>query len=373
MNAVINRSLHVARGLQRGSDLPLVAGGSCIIGASSALCTVVLHDKDVAPRHCALVLDGRGHVTCTALDASVWVGQRELPPGASMVMPDFLPLRCGEATLLVGPTGSDWSFSMIAAESAPGLRQRAESVLQRVRASNPPAFAALLLGALLIAAGSVWGAVNLLITPLRMPADNLARAERWLQSIAPIGSELQLFADDNTRGWVVSGYVQTAQQRDALSAMIKRQRAAPRAEVFAVEQLLESLTRLAKREGVDCNVVYSGAGRAGCSNQIGDAAAAGKLRAASMRVEGLRELSLQVAAPKAAPPAVAKVAPKRTASGRKFSVLMSNKRGNRLIGPAGEGYSEGDSFDGMTIRKIMFDKVVFQRGVDEVVLHLAQL
>ncbi len=374
MNAVASRTLHMARGLQRGSDVPLIVGSTCVIGASSASCTLVLRDEDVAPRHCALTLDARGHVTCTALDAPVWVGQRELPAGASMVMPDFLPLRCGQATLLVGPPGSDWSFSMIAAESAPGLRQRAEGLLQRVRASNPPAFAALLLCSLLIAAGSVWGAVNLLIAPLRMPADNMARAQRWLQSIAPSGSELQLVADDNSKGWLVAGYVPTTQQRDALAAMIERQRDAPRAEVFSVEQLLESLTRLARREGVDCNVVYSGAGRAGCSNQIVDAAAAGKLRAASMRVEGLRELSLQVAPPRAAPQAVAKVmTPKRAASGRKYSVLMSNKRGNRLVGPTGEGYSEGDSFDGMTIRKIMFDQVVFQRGVDEVVLHLTQL
>jgi hypothetical protein len=367
------RTLHFAQGLARGSDLQLVAGSTCVIGASSAPCTVVLRDKGVAARHCALTLDTRGHVTCTALDAAVWVGQRKLPPGASMVMPDFLPLRCGQATLLVGPQGSDWSFSMIAAESAPGLRQRVADRMQRVRASNPPAFAALLIGSLAVAAGSVWGAVSLLAAPPRMPADNMARAQRWLQSIAPGGSELQLIADDSEPGWVVSGYVATTQQRDALAATIQRQRDAPRAQLVAVDDLLASLTRLATREGVVCAAVYHGAGRAGCSNEMTNAAAAGQLRTASARVPGLRELSLQIAAPKAAPRAVLAKAPPRAPGARKFSVLMSNKRGNRLIGPAGEGYSEGDSFDGMTIRKIMFDQVVFQRGVDEVVLHLAQL
>jgi hypothetical protein len=369
MNAVANRTLHVARGLQRGSDLPLIAGSGCVIGSSAALCSVVLRDKDVAVRHCALTLDARGHVTCTALDAAVWVGQRELPPGASMVMPDFLPLRCGQATLLVGPEGSDWSFSMIAAESAPGLRQRAETLLQGVRASNPPAFAALLLCSLLITAGSVWGAVNLLIAPLRMPADDIARAQRWLQSIAPGGSELQLIADDDSERWVVAGYVPTSPQRDTLLAAVQRQPGALRAEVFAVDQLMASLARAARREGVACNAVYLGAGRVACGNDIGEPLAA-KLRAASGRVEGLRELSLQIEAPQAV---VAKAVPKRTAGDRKFSVVMSNKRGNRLIGPAGEGYREGDTFDGMTIRKIMFDQVVFERGNGEVVLHLAQL
>jgi hypothetical protein len=377
MTTVASRILHVARGLRRGSDLSLVAGGTCVIGASPTLCAVVLQDKDVAARHCALTLDARGHVICTALDAAVQVGRRELPPGASMVMPDFLPLRCGQATLLVGPEGSDWSFSMIAAESAPGLRQRVADQMQRVRASNPSAFAALLLGSLAVAAGSVWGAVSYLAAPQRMPADNMARAQRWLQSIAPAGSELQLITDDKSPGWVVAGYVPTTQQRDALATAIERQRDAPRTEVVAVDELLASLTRLAKRQGVACIAVYYGTGRAGCSDQIRDAAAADKLRDASTRVAGLRELSLQVAAPKSAPRATQKAvvakASQRAAGGRQYSVLMSNKRGNRLIGPAGEGYSEGDTFDGMTIRKIMFDQVVFQRDQREVVLQLAQL
>jgi hypothetical protein len=370
MIAVTGRTLHFAQGQQRGMDVPLIAGSACVIGSSATLCTVVLRDEDVAPRHCALTLDSRGHVTCTALDAAVWVGQRKLPAGASMVMPDFLPLCCGRATLLVGPPGSDWSFSMIAAARAPGLRQRAGARLQRVRASNPAVFGVLLLGSLCIAAGSVWGAVSYLTMPLRMPADNIARAQRWLQTIAPSGSELQLIADDDSERWVVAGYVQTSQQRDAVAATVGRQPGALRAEVFAVDQLMASLARVARREGVACNAAYLGAGRVACGNEISDALA-GKLRAASGRVEGLRELSLQVEAPQAVA-AVAK-ASKRTAGARKFSVLMSNKRGNRLIGPAGEGYSEGDAFDGMTIRKIMFDQVLFQRGGDEVVLHLAQL
>jgi len=369
MNPVVSRTIHFARGLKRDGDVPLVVGRSCVIGASPALCTVVLRDEDVAPRHCALTLDARGHVSCTALDASVWIGRRELPPGASVVMPDFLPLRCGQATLLVGPQGSDWSFSTRAAARAPGLQQRAQTGLQHVRASNPAAFAALLLGALAVTAGSVWGAVAYLAAPLRMSVDNIARVQQWLQSIAPSGSELQLIADERSQRLVVSGYVPTTRQRDALVGNLARQPDALRSEVVAVEQLLAALSSAAQREGVACEPFYRGAGRAACSNQIADVAAADRLRTASVRVEGLRELSLQVAAPK---PAVAQ-APKRAAGARKYSVLMSNKRGNRLIGPGGEGYSEGDTFDGMTIRKIMLDQVVFQRDQDEVVLHLAQL
>ncbi len=368
MTTVANRILHVARGLQRGSDLPLITGGTCVIGASPALCSVVLRDKDVAPRHCALTLDARGRVTCTALDDAVWVGQRELRPGASMVMPDFLPLCCGQATLLVGPRGSDWSFAMRAAATAPGLRQRVEVQLQRMRSSNPPAFAALLLGFLLVAAGSVWGTVNYLTVPLRTPADNMARLQRWLQSVAPHDSELQLIANDNGERLTVSGYVPTTRQRETLAAAIAQRADAPGSEVVSVEQLLSSVTAISQRQGVACTPVYRGAGRIGCSLEIGDAVTAEKLRAASSNVAGLRELSLQIAAPR-----LAAQVPKRTAGSRQYSVVMSNKRGSRLIGPAGERYSEGDSFDGMTIRRILFDHVVLQRDNDEVVLILATM
>jgi hypothetical protein len=365
MNAVASRTLHVAQGLQRGSDLPLIAGSTCVIGASPALCTVVLGDKGVAPRHCALTLDARGHVTCTALDAPVRVGQRELPPGASMAMPDFLPLCCGQATLLVGPPGSDWSFSMFAAERAPGLGQRADAALQRVRTSNPAAFAALLLSSLAVAAGSVWGAVSYLAPPARMSADNLVRAQRWLQSIAPSGSELQLVADQHGERWVVSGYVLTSGQQEALAAAVGRRTDAPRAEVVSVEQMLAAVDQLARREGLACAAVYRGAGRADCGQPIADASAADRLRASSSQVAGLRELSLQVAAPKRA--AVQRVAVVQ----RKFSVVMS-KRGNWLIDATGQRYGEGDAFDGMTIRKITLDQVHFERDRGEVVLRVAR-
>ncbi len=356
------RTLHFARGLRRGTDLPLVAGSTCVIGSSATQCTVVLRDNDVAPRHCSLMLDARGRVTCTALDAPVWVGQRELPPGASMAMPDYLPLRCGQATLLVGAPGCDWSFSMIAAERAPGMRQRAELALQRVRASHPAAFASLLLASLAVAAGSVWGAVSYL-APVRMPADDLVRAQRWLQSIAPGGSELHLIADEQSQRWVIAGYVPTSRQREVLSAAVGRRADAPLTEVVSVEQLLASVDQLARREGLSCAAVYRGAGRADCSKPIADTAAAERLRTGSLQVAGLRGLSLQLAA------APQQAAAQRVAQKQRFSVLMS-KRGNWLIDAAGERYGEGDAFDGMTIRKIALDQVLFERDRSELVLRV---
>jgi hypothetical protein len=367
---VARRTLLVARGSERGAEWPLGAGSTCVIGAEAALCDVVLGDDGVARRHCSLSLDARAHVIVTALDAPVWVGRRELPRGASMAMPDFLPLRCGQATMLVGPEGSDWSYSLGAAESAPGLGERADVVVQQVRAASPLAFAALLLGSTALVAGSVWGAVSWLTTP-QNTVDSAARTQRWLLSAAPRDSELQLVVDDTLQRLVVTGYVRTERERALLAAALARQPYAPRAEFVAVEPMLATVRSLAQQHGLACEPAYSGAGRVAC-DPVTDAAAAERVRVASQQVAGLRELALPVASP---PVASVKPAARRAAASgsRRFAVLMSNKRGNQLIGPAGERWSEGDDFDGMTIRRIQLDHVVFERDRDEVVLQLAQL
>jgi Inner membrane component of T3SS, cytoplasmic domain len=364
MTAVARRTLHVARGSERSAEWPLAAGSRCVIGAAPAQCDVVLNDAGVARRHCELALDARSHVVVTALEAPLWVGQRKLPRGASMAMPDFLPLRCGQATLLVGPEGSDWSYSLLAAESAPGLGQRAGVVVQQVRSASPLAFAALLLGSTLLVAGSVWGAVNWLTAPTAV--DDVARVQRWLIATAPRDAELQLVVDDTLQRPVVTGYVRTGRERDALAAALARQPQAPRAEFVAVEPMLAAVRSLAQQHGLVCAPEYRGAGRVDCGREIADSDAADRLRAASQQVAGLRELALEVAAPAA--PAAAAQAPRR-----RYAVLMSNQRGTQLVGPGGERWREGDAFDGMTIRRILLDQVVFERERSEVVRDLAEL
>lgn len=315
---MIRRSLHIARGAQRGADLPLDAGRTCVIGADANACDIVLRDEGVAPRHCALALDARSHVICTALDAAVRVGQRELPPGASMAMPDFLPLRCGRATLLVGPEGSDWSYSLVAAGSAPSLSERAGDGLQRVRAARPTVFAALVCVSTLLVAGSVWGAVSWLTSPSGGAPANLSQTQRWLLSVAPRGSTLQLILDETQQRLVVAGMVETELEREELARAVLQQ-----------------------GDGLTSEVV---------SRERTRGAASAQPPAADVRER--------------VPP----VTPTR-----RFAVLMSSLRGNQIVGPAGERWREGDAFEGMTIRSIRFDHVVFERERSPVVLYLPQL
>jgi hypothetical protein len=321
---VIRRSLHIARGAQRGADLPLEAGRTVVIGADAKRCDIVLRDAGVARCHCVLAIDARSHVVCTALDAAVRIGQRELPPGASMAMPDFLPLRCGQATLLVGPEGSDWSYSMVAASSAPSLSERAGEGLQRVRAARPAVFAALVCASTLLVAGSVWGAVNWLTSPSGMAPANLSQAQRWMLSVAPRGSELQVILDETWQRLVVSGTVETEQEREQLSRAVARHGNGLRSEVVSREQMR----------------------------------AAPRVHAASVR---------EVPSP------AADTAAPRSPSTRRFAVLMSDRRGSQIVGPDGERWREGDEFDGMTVRSIRFDHVVFERDRRPVVLYLPQL
>ncbi len=308
------RILHVARGADRGAEWPLSAGRMCVIGTHPS-CDVVLRDEGVAPRHCALTLNARARVTCTALEAAVRVGRRELPPGASMGMPDFLPLRCGQATLLVGHAGADWSYSLRAATSAPSLIDRAGDRLQRVRAAQPTAFAALVCISTLLVAGSVWGAVSWLTAPSGPAPVALSQTQRWLMSVAPRGSELRLVFDETRQRLVVTGSVQTEQEREQLEQAVRRQRADLASEVVARE----------------------------------------RTPARSPAVAGMGERALPEQPP------------------RRFAVIMSNLRGNQIVGPGGERWREGDEFEGMMVRSIRFDHVVFERDRSPVVLYLPQL
>lgn len=382
MNSANARTLHFAQGLQRGVDVPLEAGSVCVVGSSPEACTLVLFDDGVAARHCALTLDGDGRINCTAFDAPVRVGERELKAGESMTLPDLVPLRCGDAMLLVGPEGSDW-LRPVAAGSAErsGLWARGANALRNARATHPAMTLAVLLGCGGLLAGSVWGTVSYINAPLRLSVDNVARAQQWLKSVAPAGSELQLIADESRQRLVVSGYVPTNYQRELLVATIAEQADAPRSEVYSVEQMMASVVRMAQLEGLACVAAYGGAGRVSCTNDIANAQAADRLRAASAQVSGLRELSLQVNAPQpvTASNEVIPVAPnargggpKGVSIGRKFSIFIS-KRGKYIVGPAGEKFKEGDVFEGLTIRSIELDRVVFERDAEEYVFYVAQM
>lgn len=380
MTQATSRTLHFAQGLQRGVELPLSAGEALVIGASPEQCTVALLDDGVAARHCALTLDGHGRVSCTAFDAAVRIGDRELRPGESMLLPDFAPLHCGEATLLVGPSGSDWSQSAAVAARESSLWQRVGASLRRARVSHPIALAAVLLGSTGLLAGSVWGTVSYLGAPPRLSVDDMSRANQWLKSAAPASSELELFFDEKRQRLVVSGYVRSNYDREHLKAKFSELSDPPINEALSVEQMQTSVVHIAQLEGVACVVAYLGKGRAQCTNEIADAAAAEKLRIASKQVAGLRELTLQVAGPAPAPDAVSPAAApsakgcgrKGMAIGRKFSILMS-KKGNLLIGPANEPYKVGDVFEGMVIREIMLDKVIFTCDDSEYVFYVAQM
>jgi hypothetical protein len=321
---VIRRSLHIARGAQRGADLPLEPGRTVVVGSDAKRCDIVLRDSGVARRHYVLAVDARSHVVCTALDAAVRIGQRELAPGASMAMPDFLPLRCGQATLLVGPEGSDWSYSMVAANSAPSLSERAGDGLQRVRSARPAVFAALLCASTLLVGGSVWGAVSWLTAPSRLAPPNLSQTQRWLLSVAPRNSELQVIVDETRQRLVVSGQVETEHEREQLARAVLRQGDGLTSEIVSREQMR-----------------------------------------AAPRVLGAFAVREAASAVEAGAP--------RGPSTRRFAVLMSDRRGSQIVGPAGERWREGDEFEGMTVRSIRFDHVVFERERRPVVLYLPQL
>jgi hypothetical protein len=128
------------------------------------------------------------------------------------------------------------------------------------------------------------------------------------------------------------------------------------AEVTSVERLTSAVEQAAQREGLSCQAEYLGGGRVACTNELNDPAAAERLRSvAAAQVDGLSDLRLTVGE-------VPRVSLVTSGAQRRYAVLMSNLRGNALIGPDGRRWREGDTFDGMTILRIGLDQVVFERN-----------
>jgi Inner membrane component of T3SS, cytoplasmic domain len=380
---VTPKSLRIVRGLQQGVEVVLAPGSACVVGSQPQGCGVVLLDENVAARHFVLMSDGLGQVICTARDAPVRIDTRDLQPGESLVLADNQAVACGEAVLQIGPVGAGVPSLLTAAAAKPAAqraRERAAAALHRARVMHPVMLVLVLATAASLVVSAAYATVSMLASPRRLSIDDLGGAQQWLKGIAPAGSELQMVADEARQRLVVTGYVPTNYQRELVAASMSETGNPPHNEVVSVEQMMASLARMAQLEGVPCVATYRGTGRVGCTNEIVGADEAARLRTAAQQVKGLRDLQLQVAAPAGPAPAAAASsvplvaeAPKPPVSlSKKFSVFMT-KKGSYLVGPAGERYAEGDMFQGLMVKKIELDRVLFEHEQREYAMYVTQM
>ena len=360
----MSKVLRVLSGLHRGAEVPLDTDERYIIG-SDAESAVVLCDRGVAARHCLIAADDYGW-TCRALDASVMVGNRELKKGEATSVEEFELIRCGAAAFGVGPALGDWSGAELALQ-APRV-----TPLRSLRQLNPLVLFATVVVGITCVIGLAYAALSdgdAELTPGRVEA-----ARAWLRSVAPEGSELTIGADHAANNeLLLSGYVPHARQLNDLVASSRTSKFNPRLDVYAVDEMTASMSRLAHLSGVPCEPLYKTEGHLACSVTVDSEANATRLRNASRDVPGLRSLEVRVApaqvASAAAPPAENKENVRLT---RKFSVLMIRNQ-RYLVGPYGEKYAEGQEFDGFKIARIGIDEVKFERDGREFQFYVAAL
>ena len=374
----MKRQVRILKGLHLGAEAPLEEGGRCVIGADPS-CSVVLCDPGVAPKHFLLTADAYG-ITCRALDASLTIDGRQVPIGQAVNVADFQIVRCGEAMLSVGPLDSDWAELDRVMQSSdsrvpPVLSARAW------RHFNPYVLFAGVAAAVVLLLGLSYAALTEHSSELS--PKRVEQAQRWLSSIAPADSELQIRVDNHQQMTLV-GYVTSNYQRELLTAAANDSPYRPRVDVYVAEEMVISMLRLAKLENLPCVPVYKGSGKVACTNDVQTDVIADRLKAIAQQIPGLAVLDVRVdpnaisaaSVMAAMSPAerkdktAAPAAP--TKLSKKFSVVIFNKR-RYLVGEFGDKYKEGDDFNGFTIMQIGVDEVIFKRDGREYAFYVAAL
>lgn len=356
MVSVVDKKIRILSGLHAGVQLLCEHGAQYLIGADCS-CSIVLCDLDIAAKHCLVSVDSFG-VTCRAIDASFTVGGKPVAVGQVVALEDFQVVQCGPVQLSIGPAAGDWPD----VEDIGSLHAvTALDAVRSLKRLNPYVLFAAVLFGLSCVLGLAYATLS--DGETKLTSSSLAAARQWLASIAPRGSELEIGVEGPQGSrLLVSGYVPDARQLAKLNDAANRFARDLRIEVYAIDDMLSSLTRLAGLASIPCMPQYRGGGRVACTSAVDNAVRATRLQMIARDVPGLRTLDVGVApqsiVPPPAPPPVPQTAPVQLSE--KFAVLMFRDR-RYLIGRYGKRYIEGEEFDGFRIKRIELDQVLFER------------
>lgn len=357
------RQIYVLSGLHHGATAELPEDGKIVIGSDFAS-AVVLCDGDVAAAHCQISSDKFG-MSCRALDAPVAIDGKRVAPGEVAALTDGQIIECGKAAFSVGATSTDWQRL----QQRFATRGNEAGTIGSLRKVNPYVlFATLLIG--------LTGALSLTYAALSGPENGdmpsrVEAAREWLTNVAPDGGELEIGIDQrNGRELLLSGYVPSNDHRIKLSTDAAASSFRPRVEVFATDEMLDAMSRMASLARISCDPQYRGHGQLACTQALASEQEASRLRALSKDVPGLRLLDLQVLPTAQVAQAESQAQP--TLITQRFAVLMWRQQ-RFLVNEHGKRYREGDEFDGFNIKRIELDRVVFARDGHDYEFYVAAL
>jgi len=360
------KKIRILSGFNEGAELQIDPGVPIILG-SHPECTLVLIDPGIVDRHCQFIFTVAG-LMCTALNEKIRIGEKELAPGETAKVDDFQLIRCGDITLAAAEDSVNWDEVQVsnlnATSTSPGF-------ITKIPERNRKLFIGAAAAALVIVITLGLFTLN---SPSKITQSYLSEARVWLKTIAPAGSELQINQSKDNQ-LVLSGYVATNYQNELLLMTVHNSVFHPKIEVFSVEQMLASMSRLANLENIPCVVAYQGNGQLACTNKVDNPNQEQRLQVLAQQVAGVQRLTTSAYATAPAKevvtvvkePAPATAEPKVegtntiTNFARKLFILMS-KRGRYVIDQNGYKFSEGDVIDGFTLTSIELDQVKLERN-----------
>ena len=398
----MEKILRILSGFNQCAEVPVPPGISLVVGRHSD-CAVILADSGIAERHCRIVLEQKNQnaaseVLCTAIDANIQVSGRTLQPGETMRVPDYAVIQCGSIFFALGDRSCNWQQLEESLEEKPSsiqgvIRYRWRQLIQRVHMM--PTRQRRAYGAVLVSGALVMVAFILAALPARLDVNSQAyldEAKRWLKSVAPPGSELTITRMQDGQ-LLLSGYIATSYQNETLTLEAKNSQYQPRLEVYAVEQMVASLSRLTNLGNLPCIANYLSAGRLGCNNDIPDKRQATHLQTLAQQIPGVKALELRspvesvvaesdnkkkpgfdVANAMDTKPEVPKqaAAPGFPEFKRKLGVFIS-KQESYVVDARGFKFREGDVIDGYTITSINLDQIQLAYGDQRFALQIAMM
>lgn len=319
----IDLELRVLEGEQRGARTTIDATQAFVI-SNTLSSDVVLRGKTAAAFDVSIRLrSDKTRLHLWIRSGEVGVDGRIHRSGARFDVLLYTPLHIGGSVIALGRPGNPaWSDLDSAAQAAPGQADTAPAAeaapgpaaaITRTAAAGPadkPGWSAQLPRRLLLT-GATLGLVSsaalvfaYAISPgAQSPAQKAERIEADLKAAG--FAAVSVRADDGGRGWLVSGYLDTATERARLEQHLARLATPVRLSLWVNDSLASAVENVFRVNGAAAQAHAVGPGIVSVSTQTSDLELLQRIQATARRdVPGLAELRLSNSQPRPTAPPV---------------------------------------------------------------------
>jgi hypothetical protein len=347
----------VQDGLHRGAAFIAPSADGVLLGHSSE-CDLVLMDDGV-PDRALRFFESNGRLTARVFGPGVLFDGLALPLSTKVFDAPTAVIRIGGAEVRVELLRRSVRQPVAAAIPLPTKK----SWITPVRRNW---VGATLVGLLMAGTFGVFASA-VSSSALR---SNQQAARTLVDVVQPFNAQgAQLVVLKDAEGWpALRGLVLDALMREKLEQDIRGAGLKADLQLHDVQQMAESLTRLARLSNHPCEARHVSDGRFACDAGVADAPLVARLRALASQVPGVVALEVQAHAPEPKPvvaqaPVLPKIEP--VVEQPKLPVIRHiaiSERESMAFDADGRWLRVGDKVDGAKVTRIEFDKVELSLG-----------